>query len=188
MAKRKAEINTKQGVRLRQLCKWEDISQAKLSEKIGVTPNTLSRVAAGRAAMSYTTAQLIHEHYRNYSVDWLLGKVDYPAEGLKGIHEASIRETKRQLLYQHISQLVTLTTGCRVVEVGEVPHDKGLYVNEDLYYMLLSRGHYEVIDGEGNSVSFSLAEINAFLFEIGDFIEFKLKKLISEKKEASTNG
>lgn len=77
MAKIKQEINPKCAERLKELCKRFNTTQTAISEKAYISQNTLSKIAQGKAPMTYTVASAIASVFPSVSVEWLMGTDDY---------------------------------------------------------------------------------------------------------------
>lgn len=80
MAKRKQEINPKCGENLKRLYERYGITQAQLSEKTGISQNTLSRIINGKAALSYNIATQIADYYPDIKISWLMGETEFQTE------------------------------------------------------------------------------------------------------------
>lgn len=80
MAKTKQEVNPKSADRLKQLYRTRNITQFWLSEKTGISQNTLSRIANGKAPLSHRIAGDIIELFPDIRAEWLMGEDDFQTE------------------------------------------------------------------------------------------------------------
>ena len=80
MAKIKQEVNPKSANRLKQLYAEQNITQTWLSEKTGISQNTLSRIANGKAPLSHRIASYIVELFPDIRAEWLMGDDDFQTE------------------------------------------------------------------------------------------------------------
>ena len=83
MARKRVEINPKTGERIKIICAEQGITQAKLAEMVGYTPEYISNIVRGRKGLSLEAARLICKAFRAgrkgtmYREEWLLGQDDY---------------------------------------------------------------------------------------------------------------
>lgn len=89
MAKIKQEINPKCADRLKELCKRFNTTQTAISEATFISQNTLSKIAQGKAPMTYNVACAIASKFPSVHVEWLMGNDDYMTDEEEGICIAS---------------------------------------------------------------------------------------------------
>ncbi len=72
MARKPVKINALRGKRLKTLCDEQGISQAKLSEMINISQQTISKIVNGNANLTEATARRISEVFPGYTFDHLM--------------------------------------------------------------------------------------------------------------------
>lgn len=99
MARTRQKVNPKSADRLKQFYREHKITQERLSEVTGISQNTLSRIANGKAALSHVVATEIVKVFPDIRVEWLMGLDDYRTENERTFSLFSDwnREWKRRL-------------------------------------------------------------------------------------------
>ena len=79
MSKKKEKINPERGLRLKQLLRAENVSQAKLSEKIHISQQYISQISTGKAQLTEHIAQDVAKLFpeKDLLYKWLLCEEDY---------------------------------------------------------------------------------------------------------------
>lgn len=81
MARKRVDINPAWGENLRKICKDQGITQVELGKKIGLTQQTISKIAQGHASLTTQTANAIVKLFPQYRFQWLMGYDRYATEG-----------------------------------------------------------------------------------------------------------
>ena len=79
MARPKVEVEKKRGLRVKEILKEQEITQAELSRRTNIAPQNLSRMISGKISVTETCAKAISKAFLGeYSVGWILGYEDIP--------------------------------------------------------------------------------------------------------------
>lgn len=194
MAKSKQEINPKSAIRLKQLYEEHGITQVWLSDKTGISQNTLSRIANGKTALSYTIACEIVKVVPDISVEWLMGTSDFPTDMLKSAFPAfkslyfKIKNEKAVLAFLKtfgitIEAIVSPDIGnISTEEFFCLPESKQKDILAATFEEWGSEQYFMIKKSDGEVVKrISGAEKERFIEDICDYVEFKFDKLTEEK-------
>lgn len=180
MARPKVEINPIRGLRLKQICEEQKITQKQLSNIIHITQQSISSMVNGTATVTVETADLVTRAFPEYRKEWLLGLDDYKTE-------ADLQRARAEQFTQAIDEMEyegsLLYTGlCAFARLNGIeitpPQTKGTGSLEN-YFRAVKKG-YTISKGE-QAVSLSVEEMNRFENEVCDFVELKLKHLFKQK-------
>lgn len=180
MARPKVEINPIRGLRLKQICEEQKITQKQLSNIIHITQQSISSMVNGTATVTVETADLVTRAFPEYRKEWLLGLDDYKTE-------ADVQRARAEQFTQAIDEMEyegsLLYTGlCAFARLNGIEitppktRDTGSLEN---YFRNIKAG-YKIAKGE-QAVSLSVEEMNQFENEVCDFVELKLKHLFKQK-------
>ena len=73
MPRPRVEINPIRGLRVKQLCEEQGISQTELSKRIFISKQKISDMINGKANVTETTAKVLSEKFPGYDFEWLMG-------------------------------------------------------------------------------------------------------------------
>lgn len=180
MARPKVEINPIRGLRLKQICEEQKITQKQLSNVIHITQQSISSMVNGTATVTVETADLVTMAFPEYRKEWLLGLDDYKTEAdvqraraEQFTQAIDVMEYEGSLLYTGLCAFARLNgieiTPPKTRETGSLEN----------YFRNIKAG-YMIAKG-GQAISLSVEEMNRFENEVCDFVELKLKHLFKQK-------
>lgn len=171
------ELQRLQSARLKRLLDEQGISQKDLAEKLGVSPTSINHWVNGKVHMNDYNASLIHGHFPEYSAEWLRGYSDYPNRQ----SEINAQVAKEFGISQCVERLA-MNRGFQVSSFGEfdpkaVDMDKW---RED--WPNVDRSGFEYFerleDVNGRVVKLTAEQWNAFVDEVGGYIEMRINSMI----------
>ena len=177
MGRKKREVNTKSGKRLKQWLKEQNITAKALCERINYTPQYLSDITTGKAPLTPDLARIIKNAFPEIPLDervraeWLLCEDDFETEGDR-IDEITsgtraVYKLIEELMKLHGYEIVTDTFDYEPLEVDE---------NGREYRNL----HYGIKSTETGACAYiGHSEIDSLIDEIDDFIEYKCSSAVS---------
>lgn len=172
MGKPRGILNPKQGERVALLVREQKIKNKELANRIFITPPTLSKIINGRAVLTEENARRIHSLFPEYSVEWLLGLVDYRNENLRPLYEAAMQadirndpEKRLERHYRAVNDLAELA-GYPMVSMGGER------------FMLIGKGEYADI---------TFDDYERLCDEILDYVEAKAGQLLRRKASEKQN-
>lgn len=174
MSRPRTIINPIWGKNLKELCKREQITQAALAKSIPISQQTISKIINSSASLTEDVARRISEKYPGYSVEWLMGRVNYKDE-LEHFSQA-IDQCQKEgdalmtglIAFSSLSGFeIKFASPAHGPDENAAPVEKWLKMIRDGY--MISRGDQKAF--------ISLEKMNSIQNEICDFVEFKLNKL-----------
>ncbi len=165
MSRKTHEINPIRAERVKTIIKRENITQSAFALMIHQSQQNVSRIVRGRVTLTEETAADIIKAFPRYRLPWLLGFDPYPTESEKasGIMQAASDE--QSLLHNAFLSLAQLS-GFRVSINQPGPGTAETALDALKSYCTISR--------DGQTVTFSLSDLNEFENELSDFFEFRL--------------
>lgn len=186
MAKIKQEINPKCAERLKELCKRFNTTQTAISEKAYISQNTLSKIAQGKAPMTYTVASAIASvfpsagAFPSVSVEWLMGTDDYMnyvEEGVCLISSVAGAATDRS---KAIRTLIRLA-GYEVGNIDDTPNSSKEKKIESVRYYL---EHGIPIRKNGQIIThIPVEKFRLIELDIQELAELRIKSYLREVEE-----
>lgn len=168
MGKPRGILNPKQGERVALLVKEQSITKKTLANQIYITPPTLSKIVNGKAVLTEENARRIHSLFPEYSVEWLLGLVDYRNENLRPLYEAAMQsvvwndpEKRLERHYRAVNDLAELA-GYPMVSMG---------------------GERFMLIGQGEYADITFDDYERLCDDILDYVEFKAGQLLRKALE-----
>lgn len=192
MAKSKQAINPKSADRVKQLYDILGITQLQLSSETGISQNTLSRIANGKAPLTYHVASQISALYPDISSRWLMGETDFKSdmeERLFPVIRSLIgkRDAERAIAAFLRVYGVMIETNpsdselkeMRADEFSDLPEDRLRGAAASLLADLNSDHAFVVKDSHGNPLKYiSGTEKKRFIEDICDYVNMKFEKLM----------
>ena len=77
MGRPRVEINVIRGIRVKQLCEDQKISQQELSQTTGISQQNISLMINGKANVTESTAKILVREFPQYRFEWFMGYDDY---------------------------------------------------------------------------------------------------------------
>lgn len=177
MGRKKREINTESGKRLKQWLKEQNITAKRLSERINYTPQYLSDIITGKASLTPDLARIIKNAFPEIPLDervrteWLLCEDDFETEGDR--IDAITSGTRD--VYKLITELMNLH-GYEIVTDTFDYEPPGVDENGREYRSL----HYGIKSTKNNACAYiGHDKIDSLIDEIDDFIEYKCSSAVS---------
>lgn len=180
MAKIKQEINPKSAERLKELCKRFNTTQTAISEKAYISQNTLSKIAQGKAPMTYTVASAIASNFPSVSVEWLMGNDDYMNFVEEGISLISTVATESKERGKAVRTLIRLA-GYEIGNIDDTPNSSKEKKIESIKYYLehgIPIRKNEQIIAHIPAEKFRLIEL-----DIQELAELRIKSYLREVEE-----
>ena len=172
MSRKKTKINPIRAERVKKIIERAGISQSDFATRISQTQQNVSRIINLKTALTEETAQDIVSAFPEYRIriEWLLG---YDDDMTDEDHFMSTIETGRketEILENALFGLARLS-GFTIAPTKKYP-DRSVesIIGAIKTGLTFSR--------DGKSVSFSLAELNAFENEICDYVEMRLNRML----------
>ena len=192
MSKTKQEANPKSAKRLKQLYTEYQITQSSLSEKTGISQNTLSRIANGKVALSYFVACEIAKIFPDVSPEWLMGHSDFKNEAQKTLYPAA---KSLHLKFKKEKAVLNFLKSFGVVieintDIGDMSTEQFFDLPQDEQENLIKESIEKLEGKEAFVIKSSDREIikyisgeqkTRFIDDIFDYVEFKFEKLTEEK-------
>lgn len=180
MARRKQEINPKCAERLKILCKRLNTTQTTISEKAGISQNTLSKIAQGKQAMSYSVAREIIKQFPTVRLEWLMGIDDFESELEKGINEfaqwGKEEETRRKAV-----KALALLSGYEIIDLWDYAGGYGQPVEALLNFQ--RQGLQIKKDGEVLA-NIPAEKFNLLALDVQELAELRIKSYLREVEES----
>lgn len=192
MARARQEINPKSAERLKQLYQEHEITQFWLSEKTGISQNTLSRIANGKTALSYAVACEIVKVIPDVSTDWLMGSSDFKNKmyetafplvksmRFKRIGERAVLDFLKAygIVIELNEEITPELNGISVEKFMDMPENK----QEGLFSKAIegfeSDKAYVIKTDNGEIIKYiSDEQRKHFIQDIVDYVDFKFDKL-----------
>lgn len=172
MAKTKQEINPKSAERLKQLYIEHDITQFWLSKETGISQNTLSRIANGKTALSYSVASLIAKAIPGVNPHWLMGEAKYPSGKEEMIAKVKNRRKNVRIQYDFIEYLFE-KNGYRFKYLSKGKEIPGVELEEDFYSAI-----------ENNVVTscITISEFRNLVNEMENYASYLVQKAVERGK------
>lgn len=179
MARKKQEINSKSGDRLKQLCAEMHITQKQLSQMSGVSENTLSKISTGRGPLTPQIAQEIVRVCPLYSTEWLIGDTDY-----KSMDDENIQKIIKVINKSRVEGTNLLSGLAFFLSVTEYKMDVAEITQGSISVeeVLAQIKQYCTIEHKGRKIALSIDEVNSLENEILEHIEIRLKYLFKQKE------
>lgn len=165
MGRKKIEINTKRGERLKQLLSDGGMGQNELAAIIGYTKEHISYIINGRRNLTEEAAQAIIKQFSGTRIEWLMGYDDYKTEGDR-IDAITFGSNEVYDLIKKLMELHGYVVVADTFDYEPPEADENGKQYREVYYGIKSieTGACAYI---GNN------EIERLIYEIDDFIEFK---------------
>lgn len=180
MARPKVKINPIRGLRLKQICEEQIITQKQLSKIIHITQQSISSMVNGTATVTVETADLVTKAFPEYRKEWLLGLDDHKTE--EDLQRAKAEQFSQAIDTMKYEGNLLYTGLCAFAKLNgfdiTAPQTKNTGSLEN-YFRNIKAG-YKIAKGE-QAVSLSVEEMNRFENEVCDFVELKLKHLFKQK-------
>lgn len=173
MAKTKLEIKPKCIDNLKELCKDEKITQITLSERIGISQNTISKILNGKSPMSHYVATEIHRVFPRYRIDWLMGDSEHKTDAEKGLTEfAEWNDEWQKRLYA-----VRILAYLAGYEIDLFPQNNGMSLDE--VFARIKSGYQITQNGEVLGYC-PLERFNLLALDIQELTEQRIKSYLRE--------
>jgi len=188
MPKRKLEINPKSKERLKELCNGKPLTQAMLSEKTGISQNTLSKIANGKAPMSDYVAQEIIKAVPGIRREWIMGYDDFKTEAER-ISAIIGKNCAREDLINSLISLhgYTVEDATFLLKVKAPQVEKGKDDKDDKDGKESFAAMMSITSPSGTVHFLSSKEFSDLLNSIDDYVEmqllFRFRKLSDGAKE-----
>lgn len=170
VSRKKTEIDPVRAERIKKICELEHISQSKLARLINMTQQNLSRIMTLRNGVTDLTINRIHEIYPKYRKAWIRGDDDFMTDADLFMNSIHVMNKEGELLRTALLAFVQLSD--YQIEFNPI------YGNGDIEKTLQNMKNHCTISKEGKSITFSLAELNAFENELFDYFEFRLSHMM----------
>lgn len=172
MAKTKQEINPKSAERLKQLYIEHDITQFWLSKETGISQNTLSRIANGKTALSYSVASLIAKAIPGVNPHWLMGEAKYPSGKEEMIAKAKKHRSNAKVRYDFM-QYIFESNGYSFKYLPKSREIPGIELEEDFYSAI-----------ENNVVTscITISEFRNLVNEMENYASYLVQKAVEQGK------
>lgn len=180
MAKIKQEINPKCAERLKEMCKMLNTTQTAISEKTYISQNTLSKIAQGKAPMTYNVACAITQQYPSIRLEWLMGVDDFKSEHEKGINEF-IQWGEENTSRRNAVKTLALLSGYEIVDLWDYTGSAGRTIEE--LFNFQQQGMQIKKDGEllGN---IPIDKFNLLALDIQELAELRIRSYLREVEES----
>ena len=181
MPKFSKEVKAETAKRLKQVLKHADVTQKELAGKIGRSAQTVNAMVKGTAPLTEKTAIAINALYPDYSVEWLMGKADYPNQREQNLAVYQRAQEEADLLSVAFDALCKLNGYTYTATSPAQPKADGLF--EATEFVAAIREGFTVSDGK-RSGHLSFDELHDLKNEICDFAAFKLGRIVKTNNDA----
>lgn len=179
MSKPRQEINPQSGKNLKNFCKEQGITQARLAEQIEVTPNTLSKICKGKAPLTSRIADAIVKCYPSVRREWLKGEDEYKSQTEKSLAELSSFSAEWQQRLSAV-KVLALLSGYEISLFKE--EDNKLNIEDALNSV--KEGYKICKDGHILAIC-PLERFNLLSIDCQELVEQRIKSYV---REVSDNG
>lgn len=173
MGRKKSEIKPEPAERLKKLCEDERIKQKELSEKILLSPQTISKIINKKSSLTEDNAKRIIDLYPQYRFEWLMGYDPYKTTAELNIAILSQAQQEGDKLLLGLQAFASLS-GYEIL----IPLSAS--GSRDVMEIVEAINHGYSITHAGKTVFISIDNMNRLQNEICDFVEFKLQKIVEE--------
>lgn len=180
MSRKKTKIKPESAERLKIILDRENKTQTQLSKIINMSQQNISKIMQKKQALTDDTAQLIVDAFsdrppeKRYRLLWLLGYDDYMTL------EDMYREKQLQQLHDTDDLIKAVTDLVKLsgfyVETIDTPLPTNVIPGNTMPILL----HNMLISRDGESVSLPLDDFREFGYEIRDYVEMRLKRMIKQ--------
>lgn len=181
MSRRRTEINTIRGKRLRTLLLENNMDQKLLAEKIGYTKEHISYIINGRRNLTADAAELIVKLFPTIRFEWLMGYDNFKTE------EDFKSEPIRKLLTTVCDKRIAFSALLYSLGYDKEVLDHSDYANltisnakiDNIIKMSsqIDRVEYCILKNGEEVGRCSAVEYELLLNEVFEFAEFKIKKI-----------
>lgn len=172
------ELKAETAKRLKLVLRETGRTQKQLAEEIGRSAQTINGICQGTAPLTERTAEAINALHPDYSVEWLIGKAEYPNQRTQNLavyqkaqEEADLLSVAFDALCKLNGYTYTATAPAQVKANGRV---------EVTELVTAIREGFTVSDGR-RSGHLSFDELHDLKNEICDFAAFKLGRVVEGK-------
>lgn len=187
MAKIKQEINPKCAERLKELCKRFNTTQTAISEAAYISQNTLSKIAQGKAPMTYTVASAIASifpsvgTFPSVSVEWLMGNDDYMNFVEEGVSHISTVAKESKDRGKAVRTLIRLA-GYEIGNIDDTPNSSKEKKIESMKYYL--EHGIPIRKSEQIIAHIPVEKFRLIELDIQELAELRIKSYLREVEES----